>query len=133
MVVKSIKESVATGRRKRAVASVRLREGRGQIDVNRRSFEEYFPLEVQREMILSPLKKSGLLGKFDMIIRVSGGGIQGQASATRLGISRALVKEDEDLRHDMKVEGFLTRDPREKERKKYGHKKARKSFQYSKR
>lgn len=133
-MVKTIKESVATGRRKRAVSSVRLREGNGKIDVNGRSFSEYFPLEVQRSLILSPLKEVNHdEKKYDIIIRVSGGGIEGQAMATRLGVSRALVKENETLKQSLKPLGFLTRDPRKKERKKYGHKKARKSFQFSKR
>lgn len=133
-MVKAIKESVATGRRKRAVSSVRLREGTGKIDVNGRNFSEYFPLEVQRAMILAPLKEVNHdEKKYDIIIRVSGGGIEGQAMATRLGVSRALVKENETLKQSLKPLGFLTRDPRKKERKKYGHKKARKSFQFSKR
>ncbi len=133
-MVKVIKESVATGRRKRAVSSVRLREGNGKIDVNGRNFFEYFPLEVQRSMILAPLKEVNQdVRKYDIIIRVSGGGIEGQAMATRLGVARALVKENETLKQSLKPLGFLTRDPRKKERKKYGHKKARKSFQFSKR
>lgn len=133
MLGKPVKESVATGRRKCAVSSVRLREGSGQIDINGKGFEEYFPLEVQREMILAPLKKTKLEKKFSLIVRVSGGGIEGQAMATRLGISRALVKESEIFKQELKSEGFLTRDSRIKERKKYGHKKARKSYQFSKR
>lgn len=133
-MIKTIKESVATGRRKRAVSSVRLREGNGKIDVNGRSFSEYFPLEVQRSMILAPLREVNQdERKYDIIIRVSGGGIEGQAMATRLGVARALVKENEILKQSLKPLGFLTRDPRKKERKKYGHKKARKSFQFSKR
>lgn len=128
-----IVESVATGRRKRAVSSVRLRPGNGKIDVNGRSFEEYFTLEIQRDVILAPLKLAQLEGKFDLIVRVKGGGIEGQVIATRLGLSRALVKEDASFKQDLKGQGFLTRDPRRKERKKYGRKKARKSFQFSKR
>ncbi len=128
-----IVETVATGRRKTAVSSVRLRPGSGKIDVNGREFTEYFPLEIQRKTILSPLQMIAAEGNFDIIIRVNGGGIEGQVIATRLGIARALVKDNETLKHDFKVEGYLTRDPRKKERKKYGHKKARKSFQFSKR
>lgn len=132
--VSVIKEFVATGRRKRAVSSVRLRPGSGKIDVNGKSFEDYFPLQIQRDIILSPLKIVGDNSEqYDMIVRVNGGGIQGQVIATRLGLARALVKEDSDTKQNLKVEGFLTRDPRKKERKKYGHKKARKSFQFSKR
>ncbi len=132
-MTKALEETVATGRRKRAVSSIRLRDGNGKIDVNGREFEEYFPLEIQRSTILAPLKMIDAEGKYDLIIRVNGGGIEGQVIASRLGISRALVKLNEGLRHDLKAEGFLTRDPRKKERKKYGHKKARKSFQFSKR
>jgi small subunit ribosomal protein S9 len=132
-MAKPVEETVATGRRKRAVSSIRLRDGTGKIDVNGREFETYFPLEIQRRTILSPLAMIEAEGKYDLIIRVNGGGIEGQVIASRLGLARALVKLNEQLRHDFKVEGFLTRDPRKKERKKYGHKKARKSFQFSKR
>ncbi len=128
-----IEETVATGRRKRAVSSVRLRPGTGKIDVNGREFDQYFPAKVQRTIILEPLSDLNAVENYDLIIRANGGGIEGQVIATRLGIARALVKESEDRRHDLKVKGFLTRDPRKKERKKYGHKKARKSFQFSKR
>lgn len=133
MVKNTIQESVATGRRKQAVSSVRLRPGTGKIDVNGKSFEEYFPLEIQRLTILSPLKVLGDAKDYDLIIRISGGGIQGQVIATRLGLARALLKENGDSKQELKSHGFLTRDPRKKERKKYGHKKARKSFQFSKR
>ncbi|HEY4832506.1 MAG TPA: 30S ribosomal protein S9 [Waddliaceae bacterium] len=128
-----MEETVATGRRKCAVSSIRLRDGNGKIDVNGREFETYFPLDIQRKTILSPLRMIDAEGKYDLIIRVNGGGIEGQVIASRLGIARALVKLNERLRHDFKAEGYLTRDPRKKERKKYGHKKARKSFQFSKR
>lgn len=133
MVAKALEEKVATGRRKRAVSSVRLRPGTGKIDVNGREFEEYFPTQVQRTSILEPLTMLQLEKRYDLLIRVNGGGVEGQAMATRLGIARALVSEEEGRRHDMKTAGYLTRDPRKKERKKYGHKKARKSFQFSKR
>ena len=126
-------EILGVGRRKTAVASVRLRPGTGEINVNGRKFEEYFPLEVQREVILSPLTTCNVPGMYDIIIRCKGGGREGQMIAARLGISRALVKQDEERRHDLKMEGFLTRDPRKRERKKYGLKGARKRFQFSKR
>jgi Ribosomal protein S9 len=129
----TIQESVATGRRKQAVSSVRLRSGNGKIDVNGKTLEQYFPLEVQRATILAPLKMLGDVNNFDLIIRVSGGGVQGQVIATRLGLARAVLQEKEDMKQELKSQGFLTRDPRKKERKKYGRKKARKSFQFSKR
>lgn len=128
-----INEKLGTGRRKTSVASVRLRPGTGKIDVNGRAFDEYFPLELQRREILSPITKVASLDRYDLIIRVKGGGIQGQVIASRLGIARALVSEDEDRRHDLKVLGYLTRDPRKRERKKYGLAGARKRFQFSKR
>ncbi len=126
-------ETVATGRRKTAVASVRLRSGSGKIDINDRSLEEYFPLEIQRKTIFAPLDKVGSSSRYDMIIRVKGGGIEAQAVAIRLGLARALVYNDENLRADFKTMGYLTRDPRKKERKKYGRAGARKRFQFSKR
>ena len=127
------KETLGVGRRKRAVAAVRLRRGKGNIDVNGRKIEEYFTTELQRETILSPLVKLQLENNYDIIIRAKGGGIQGQMIAARLGIARALVKEDEERRGSLKGEGFLTRDPRKRERKKYGLAGARKRFQFSKR
>ncbi|AAF39259.1 30S ribosomal protein S9 [Chlamydia muridarum str. Nigg] len=133
MTKNTIQESVATGRRKQAVSSVRLRSGNGKIDVNGKTLEQYFPLEVQRATILAPLKMLGDVNSFDLIIRVSGGGVQGQVIATRLGLARAVLQEKEDMKQELKSQGFLTRDPRKKERKKYGRKKARKSFQFSKR
>jgi len=132
-MAKKLEETVATGRRKCAVSSVRLRDGSGKVDVNGRDFEIYFPLEIQRKTILSPLSMIDAERKYDLVIRVNGGGIEGQVIASRLGLARALLKLNEQLKHDFKVEGYLTRDPRKKERKKYGHKKARKSFQFSKR
>lgn len=128
-----IQETTATGRRKTAVSSVRLRPGSGNIEVNGSPLETYFPLELQRTTILSPLAKYGVQSNYDITIRVKGGGIEGQVIATRLGLTRALVKEDENKRHDFKELGFLTRDPRKRERKKYGQKGARKRFQFSKR
>lgn len=128
-----LQETVATGRRKTAVASVRVRSGSGKVDVNGRPFESYFPQEIQRKTILAPFEKVGGSGHFDLVIRVNGGGIEGQVIATRLSIARALTQENEQLHHDYKEQGFLTRDSRKKERKKYGHAKARKRFQFSKR
>jgi small subunit ribosomal protein S9 len=133
MAKEELVEFVATGRRKRSVSSIRLRPGTGKVDVNGKEFQQYFPLEVQRKTILDPLVMKNLEGNYDIIIRVNGGGIEGQVIASRLGIARALVKQNEDNKHDLKVKGYLTRDPRKKERKKYGLKKARKSFQFSKR
>jgi small subunit ribosomal protein S9 len=129
----TLQEKIGIGRRKTAVSSVRLRPGSGHIDVNGKKFEEYFPVEIQRHIVLAPFKKIGGNGRHDLIIRVKGGGVEGQVIATRLGIARALVSEDEGLHHDFKEKGFLTRDSRKKERKKYGHAGARKRFQFSKR
>lgn len=126
-------ETVTTGRRKTAVASVRLRSGTGQIDINGRALDEYFPIEIQRKTILSPLSNLGGNSRYDMVIRVKGGGIEAQAVAIRLGLARALVENDESIRHELKEKGFLTRDARKKERKKYGRAGARKRFQFSKR
>jgi len=128
-----IKEFVATGRRKTAVSSVRIRPGTGKVKVNGRKFEEYFPLDIQRSSILNPLKKLSDPSKYDMLIRVKGGGVEAQVIATRLGISRALILEDDTRKVELKPVGYLTRDPRKKERKKYGLRKARKRSQFSKR
>lgn len=128
-----LEETLATGRRKTAVASIRLRSGNGTIDINGRKLEEYFPLEIQRKTVFAPFEKLGGHNRYDMIIRVKGGGIEAQAIAIRLGLARALVENDEALRHDFKTHGFLTRDSRKKERKKYGRAGARKRFQFSKR
>src|SRR5271155_2919156 len=114
-MTKQAKEIIGVGRRKTAVASVWLRKGHGNIVVNRRQFEEYFPTEEQRNAVLAPLAKFELAQQYDLVIRVSGGGVEAQAVAARLGISRALVEEDEDRRPTLKAEGFLTRDPRKKE------------------
>jgi len=128
-----IKEMIGIGRRKTAVSSVRMRKGNGIIDINGRTMNEYFPLGIQRDTILAPLKKFSDPEKYDLIIRIKGGGIEAQAIATRLGISRALVQENEELRPELKNLGYLTRDPRKRERKKYGRAGARKRFQFSKR
>ncbi len=131
--MKKMQEQVGTGRRKTAVASVRLRPGKGTILVNGKKFEEYFPLPLQRQSILAPLQKVSDKERYDLLIRVKGGGIEGQMIAARLGVARALVQEDQGNRQDLKSVGFLTRDPRKRERKKYGLAGARKRFQFSKR
>lgn len=135
MVEKATKQKYiqATGRRKESVARVLLREGTGKILVNKRSFEEYFPRESHRLIINQPIKAVQLENKFDISANIRGGGVSGQAGALMHGISRAIVNFDLNLRPVLKKEGFLTRDPRAKERKKYGRKRARKRFQYSKR
>lgn len=128
-------EIIATGRRKTSRASVWLRRGTGKVLVNGKEFGEYFPLDIQKKTILSPLKHLNLLAQYDLFIRVKGGGIEGQVIASRLGIARALVNEEgeEGRRSDLKALGYLTRDPRRRERKKYGRAGARKKFQFSKR
>ncbi|MEK7443509.1 MAG: 30S ribosomal protein S9 [candidate division NC10 bacterium] len=122
-----------TGRRKTSVARVWLRPGGGTIMVNRRSFEDYFPRETLRMIICQPLQLTSTLAQFDATINVGGGGPTGQAGAARHGIARALLMFDEKLRQTLKRAGLLTRDPRMKERKKYGQPGARSKFQYSKR
>ena len=124
---------IATGRRKEAVARVRLVPGEGNFKLNGRSLEEYFPTRAHRMIVSSPLRTVGRDKDFDVIARIEGGGVSGQAGALRHGISRALLELDPELRPVLKKEGFLTRDAREKERRKYGLKKARKAPQYSKR
>ncbi|MDP8298707.1 MAG: 30S ribosomal protein S9 [Candidatus Tantalella remota] len=126
-------EHIAVGRRKESVARVRLRSGSGTITVNKRTFEDYFPRETHRIVVKQPMDITSTSEKFDVIATLSGGGIGGQAGALRHGISRALLKSDDTLRIMLKKAGFLTRDPRAKERKKYGQKRARKKFQFSKR
>lgn len=123
----------ATGRRKTAVARVRLVHGDGRILVNGRPFEQYFPVVHQRIMVVEPLEMTHSQGKYDVIVNVRGGGISGQAGAVRHGVARALAKLDLKHRPVLKKAGLLTRDPRVKERKKYGLKKARKAPQFSKR
>lgn len=122
-----------TGRRKTSVARVRLIPGEGKIIINDRDIDEYFGMEPLRIMVKQPLELTGTLGKFDVIAKVEGGGFSGQAGAIRHGISRALLKVDEGFRPILKKAGFLTRDPRMKERKKYGLKGARRAPQFSKR
>ncbi len=123
----------ATGRRKQAVARVRLRPGTGVITVNKRPIENYFPSETHRMIVTEPLRLTTLAETYDIDATMDGGGISGQAGALRLGIARGLVNLDEELRNTLKKAGFLTRDARKKESKKYGLKKARKAPQYSKR
>lgn len=122
-----------TGRRKTAVARVRLVPGTGNIIINDRPLDEYFSYDTLRVLVKRPLEITETHGKFDVIAKVEGGGFTGQAGAVRHGISRALLKVDEELKPVLKKAGFLTRDPRMKERKKYGLKKARKAPQFSKR
>jgi len=126
-------EFLGTGRRKTSVARVRLANGSGKITVNGRAFENYFPVETLRATVTQPLTVTGTAEKVDTRINVTGGGPNGQAGAVRHGIARALLKLDANLRPQLKAEGLLTRDPRMKERKKYGQPGARKRFQYSKR
>ncbi|WPX08297.1 30S ribosomal protein S9 [Anaerocellum danielii] len=123
----------ATGRRKTSVAKVWLSPGNGKIIVNDKSMEEYFPLETLRIIVKQPLTLTETLNKYDVIAKVQGGGLSGQAGAVRHGIARALVLADPTLRPVLKKAGFLTRDPRMVERKKYGLKKARRAPQFSKR
>jgi small subunit ribosomal protein S9 len=122
-----------TGRRKEAVARVRLREGTGKITVNGRALEDYFPSPTHRMIVVEPLKVVGLDEQYDVDVTLHGGGTTGQAGALRMGIARSIVEIDPEHRGPLKKAGFLTRDAREKEAKKYGLKKARKAPQYSKR
>ena len=122
-----------TGRRKKAIARVRLLPGSGAITVNKRSLDDYFGLDTLKIIVNQPLETTATVGKFDIFVNVRGGGFTGQAGAIRHGIARALCEADSAYRPALKKAGFLTRDPRMKERKKYGVKKARKSPQFSKR
>ena len=122
-----------TGRRKNSVARVRVYNGTGKITINDRDIDEYFGLETLKLVVRQPLALTGLENKFDIVVRVSGGGVSGQDGAIRHGLSRALLVYDENLRPELKKAGFLTRDPRMKERKKYGLKAARRAPQFSKR
>ena len=126
-------EFLGTGRRKTAVARVRLASGSGKIVVNGRPFETYFPTETLRMTVNQPLVATAMSGKYDIRIKVQGGGPNGQAGAVRHGIARALLEADANLRPTLKTEGLLTRDSRKREREKYGQPGARKRFQYSKR
>lgn len=124
---------LAVGRRKTATARVLLRNGSGTITVNDRPFEQYFPVDALRKDILTPLEVTQTFGRYDVVVNVNGGGLSGQAGAIKHGISRALVMVNENLRPTLRQHGLLTRDPRMVERKKYGQRKARKRFQFSKR
>lgn len=124
---------IGTGRRKKSVARVRLVPGNGKITINKRDIENYFGLETLRMIANQPLVLTGTKDKFDVLVNVHGGGFTGQAGAIRHGVTRALLKADEALRPELKSAGFVTRDPRMKERKKYGLKKARRAPQFSKR
>ena len=123
----------ATGRRKRAIARVKLTLGQGVITVNSKPMDEYFPRPQQQALVRQPLEATQSGSRFDVVIKAEGGGVTGQAGAVRHGIARALLAMDETLKETLRKNGFLTRDPREKESKKYGRKRARKRFQFSKR
>ena len=124
---------MGTGRRKKSIARVRLVPGNGNVTINKRDIQDYFGLETLRMIVNQPLVLTATKDKFDVLVNVHGGGFTGQAGAIRLGITRALIKADAALQPELKKAGFVTRDPRMKERKKYGLKKARKSPQFSKR
>jgi small subunit ribosomal protein S9 len=130
---KQTNDALGTGRRKSSVARVRIRSGQGQITINNRSLEDYFPNEQDRRAMLEPLEESGKRNQLDLIIRVHGGGSTGQSGACRMGIARALVSYDTEIFPAMRDNGFLTRDSRMKERKKYGLRGARRGTQFSKR
>ena len=129
----TIVQYLGTGRRKSSVARVFLRPGKGEIQVNNRAFDNYFPTESMRALVRQPLSATETTDKFDIVILADGGGVAGQAGAARLGIARAVVEFNAELRGRLKKLGYLTRDPRAHERKKYGQKGARKRFQFSKR
>ncbi len=126
-------DKIYVGRRKDAVARVYLRPGSGKVTINDREFENYFPMKEQRDNVLLPFVVTQTIGKYDLFANANGGGVNGQSDAIRLGISRALEVINPDFRPPLKAEGLLKRDPRMVERKKYGQKKARKRFQFSKR
>ena len=132
-VASSSSTSNGTGRRKEAVARVRVVPGSGRFELNGRTLEEYFPTRAHRMIVATPLRVAGLEREVDVIARIHGGGVSGQAGALRHGIARALIEMNPELRAALKSDGLLTRDAREKERRKYGLKKARKAPQYSKR
>jgi small subunit ribosomal protein S9 len=126
-------QHIATGRRKNSVARVRIMSGDGRVTINKRPFEAYFPRESNRLVIMQPVELIGLQTRIDIFGNVSGGGLSGQAGAMKQGIARALVKMDESLKAAIKKAGFLARDSRMRERKKYGRKRARRRFQFTKR
>jgi small subunit ribosomal protein S9 len=129
----AVMPKLRTGRRKEAIARVRIVPGSGEFRINDRALDDYFPTRVHRMVAQSPLRSIGREKDYDVVATIAGGGVNGQAGALRLGIARALIELDPALRGQLKAEGLLTRDPREKERRKYGLKKARKAPQYSKR
>lgn len=129
----SVKSYYATGKRKSSIARIWMKEGNGTFVINKRNFDDYFTRDILKRLILQPLDMTDKKDKFDFYINVNGGGVSGQAGAIRHGISKALVGYDEELKAVLKKAGFLTRDARVKERKKYGQPGARKRFQYSKR
>lgn len=133
MAATKTNEFLGTGRRKTSIARVRLAPGSGKITINGREFDNYFPVDTLRATASQPLTLTGTAEKVDVRVNVTGGGPNGQAGATRHGIARALLQFDANLRPQLKAEGLLTRDPRERERKKYGQPGARKRFQFSKR
>lgn len=133
MAQNSVTQFLGTGRRKTSVARVTLQPGHGAITVNNRKIEEYLPVPSIRDHALEPLRVAEAADKYDALIRVEGGGLAGQAGAIRLGIARALLQAMADLRGALRAKGLLTRDPRMRERKKYGQPGARKRFQFSKR
>jgi small subunit ribosomal protein S9 len=124
---------MATGRRKNSIARVRIAPGEGKVTVNKRPFDAYFPRESNRLIIMQPIELVQLQGKVDIFANVNGGGLSGQAGAVKMGIARALVKMDAELKSAIKKAGFLVRDARMRERKKYGRKRARRRFQFTKR
>jgi small subunit ribosomal protein S9 len=126
-------EFIATGRRKTSVARIRMTPGSGKIDINGRTFEDYFPTAPLQNVVLQPLQAAKVVNDYDVSINASGGGVAGQAGAARLAIARALLQTDPNIRGGLKAEGLLRRDPRMKERKKSGQPGARKRFQFSKR
>jgi small subunit ribosomal protein S9 len=132
-MAENTKDLLGTGRRKTSVARVRVRPGSGAIAINGRTLDEYFHNVKQRMSVISPLEQTGKLNELDVVVRVEGGGINGQADACKLGIARALKKMDETLAHGLRDTGMLTRDARMKERKKYGLRGARRGTQFSKR
>ncbi len=127
------KQTNAVGRRKEAVTRVFVSKGTGKITVNGKDYKAYFPLVYLQNQVEMPLKATETLGKYDIVINAGGGGLKGQAEAAKLGIARVLVELNPEVRPTLKAAGQLTRDPRSVERKKFGHKKARRSFQFSKR
>jgi small subunit ribosomal protein S9 len=127
------KQTNAVGRRKEAVTRVFVSKGSGKITVNDKDYKAYFPLVYLQNQVEAPLKTTDLMGKYDIVINAQGGGLKGQAEAAKLGIARVLIELNPELRPALKAAGQLTRDPRSVERKKFGHKKARRSFQFSKR